>query len=362
MGMFLDYLLKSRQVKYIKRWRGADGKWKYKYPSKKKGKKQGINPETKSVSVKKDDNKKGKNRPLYDKRVDKGNHWEYWYKQSSGGYKKITRKKPTKKQAKKINEKIKVIKEKATVENREKYKGIRLKKEEIYKSDIMDEIFDAVDMELGAKLHQPITKEPLDKKSYKKIKTHINNVMSVFNVKPTYTDKHNLTLIYSDGTYSTKRNIGGVFEVAGMSITIFNKTKNNQLSFAHEFAHFLDYTLPSNKNFASNEKGSVANKIAEKVRELMIPPYSWQRRGYLKRNIECFARALEQYFEIKQRDGKYVKRDKIKVPAFQSPAHYIGGYVDEDVYKKEIMPMVENFLNNNKKLLKSLTANLFKKR
>ena len=64
---------------------------------------------------------------------------------------------------------------------------------------------------------------------------------------------------------------------------------------------------------------------------------------YYKRTCECFARAMEQYYAIKQGTEKelYSSRDQV------------GAYMDHEKFVAIIMPLCDKFIKDNDQLLKA---------
>lgn len=118
------------------------------------------------------------------------------------------------------------------------------------------------------------------------------------------------------------------------------------LTLGHEFAHFMDNYAGEKRGryFASDDYGSTAGRIANEFRDNMNKASD---SGYMNRTAECFARALEQYHAFKVHGEGAVKIDS------RYADH--SDHVSADKFKDRIAPLIEQFLNENDKILKSIT-------
>lgn len=127
--------------------------------------------------------------------------------------------------------------------------------------------------------------------------------------------------------------------------------ENFKFTFGHEYAHFMDYWIgkSTGNHYASDKPGSTANKIASEFRKGMNQV---SESDYINRTCECFARALEQYTAI-ETYGKDVNK-------FENKYVNAGEQVNYDTYQTKIKPLIEQFLRENKDILKSFISNFFK--
>ena len=72
---------------------------------------------------------------------------------------------------------------------------------------------------------------------------------------------------------------------------------------------------------------------------------------YLNSTHECFARALEQYHATKVGGENAIAFDDTTYSAR-------GEYVNNEVFQKEISPLIEKFLEENKALIKAIQNEL----
>lgn len=110
--------------------------------------------------------------------------------------------------------------------------------------------------------------------------------------------------------------------------------------FVHELAHFIDRinrSKSSRYKYASSIRSSRERIVAETFRSKM-KPFPEKRTNYRGRTCELFARAIEEYYAITT-NNEYML------------STFIGGnyYVDIDVFKKVIMPIVKDYLCYNQK-------------
>ena len=149
----------------------------------------------------------------------------------------------------------------------------------------------------------------------------------------------------------------GVFFPYYNAIGVSSKYGENkfQFTFGHEYSHFMDYWIgkKTGHNFASDKWGSTANKIASTFRKNMNGVKAGNKMSsYILNTKECFARSFEQYVAIETYGGDVEKIGKKYVDAEEQ--------VDLETYKTKIKPLIKQFLEENKDILKSLFGdNLF---
>lgn len=119
---------------------------------------------------------------------------------------------------------------------------------------------------------------------------------SVLNLQKEFSD-FSMLISYSREMKMFARNAIGLFNPYLKVIGVSNQGNINT-TMAHEIGHFIDHYLgdKNKKQYQSDDYTSLPGKIAKLFRQNMI---SSQNSVYLNRTTECFARAFEQYFCIK---------------------------------------------------------------
>ncbi len=186
--------------------------------------------------------------------------------------------------------------------------------------------------------------KPLSSSEIESIK---NTVEKVWNHYGDFSDEaknYNMILSYADNCNQHARKAAGLFNsyYNAIGVSFFRDGKNERISnpdviFSHEAAHWFDCLKGKETHnwFASDKDGTLENKIALKYKELLRKKVRASKENlgdYWYRTCECFARSMEQDYAIKH-------GIKIDEP----------GYLPEDVYRKEIQPMVQELLEENRK-------------
>ena len=191
-----------------------------------------------------------------------------------------------------------------------------------------------------------------------------NRVESV--LKDTYSYYGDLTNIskdfhlkvsYADNCYQHARKFIGLFSPFhnAIGVSFFDDNTYERTTAAHEFAHFLDY-IKGNEfsyRYASDKDGSLENQIATKYKKLIREQNKNNKSkvgesktiilgDYLYRTCECFARAMEQDFEL-----TIGLKEKCEPPA----------YLPEEIFKKEIKPLIEELKKENEIKLNLIPKN-----
>jgi hypothetical protein len=121
----------------------------------------------------------------------------------------------------------------------------------------------------------------------------------------------------------------------------YSDQKAGTLTLSHEYAHFFDNYLGEEYNFASDKNGSTANTIANEFRKNMVK--GSKKDGYWGRTCECFARAMEQYYDIEKNENS------------------TGGekqYMENSNFNEKLKPLVEQFFKENDHLLKAIKLDI----
>jgi len=192
----------------------------------------------------------------------------------------------------------------------------------------------------------------IDEQEITKIGMLLDDIYSVFGDRASMSRKYGLKISYAGDKRMHASKAIGVFIDHYKCIAISDTgIEGRGFTFAHEFSHFMDSYLGEKDgyNFASDKDGSIANDIAIKFRRDMNLKTNPNTRkavmaDYYNRTCECFARAMEQYYAIKQGTEKELY-DKNKTS---------GAYIDHNKFLVKIMPLCEQFLKDNDKLLKAI--------
>lgn len=171
--------------------------------------------------------------------------------------------------------------------------------------------------------------------------------------------EYNLKVSYADNCMQFARKAIGLFTSFhnAIGISFFNEAKQltvagiNHLpdvTLAHEVAHWLDSQKgkESHNFFASDKYGSLENQIATKFKEEIKlrekSNKSATRIGkvdeinlgeYWHRTCECFARAMEQYYALKQ--GIDLSEEI--------------AYARKDNFEEDFIPLIEELMEENKR-------------
>ena len=174
-----------------------------------------------------------------------------------------------------------------------------------------------------------------------------NTVEKVWNHYGDFSDEaknYNLVFSYADNCNQHARKAVGLFTpyYKAIGVSFFTNGKNERVAspgviFSHEVAHWFDSLKGKDTHnwYASDKDGTLENKIALKYKEILRKRIRASKENlgeYWYRTCECFARSMEQDYAIKHG----IKIDEL-------------GYLPEDVYKKEIQPMVQELLEENRR-------------
>ena len=149
---------------------------------------------------------------------------------------------------------------------------------------------------------------------------------TVINLKKEFLHK-NLLVSYSKNTHMHGSNATGLWYPSFNAIGV-SDIGNLQSTLAHEIGHFIDNYLGDIKkrHYMSDDNSSTAGKIAHTFRKNMRAK---QKSKYLNRTTECFARAIEQYYCIKNNINSL------------DNSNY---YCDNSIFTNQISPMIEKLL------------------
>jgi hypothetical protein len=195
--------------------------------------------------------------------------------------------------------------------------------------------------------------DEIKKSEIDQIKSVLDDTAKLFGNNIQMNKEFGLKISHSGNVKMHASKATGVFFPFYSAIGISNEYGGDMFKFVfgHEYAHFMDYWVgkQTGNHFASDKQGSIANKIASTFRKNMNEK---QSSNYMNRTCECFARAFEQYTAIESTGENAIVWDSSKY--FDS-----GNYINKEKYKSELKPLIEQFLKENKELLKSIGIELF---
>ena len=172
------------------------------------------------------------------------------------------------------------------------------------------------------------------------IKNSLDSVASVFGKNAQMNKDFGLKISHSGDVLMHARKAVGLFHPTFSAIGVSSRDGDSdfKFTFGHEYAHFMDYWIgkTTGNHYASDKQGSTANKIAQVLRSNMNKKTDSK---YYNRTCECFARALEQYHATESMGAgdAYFAQDT---------------QVNKEVYNEQLKPLIQQFLNENKELLK----------
>ena len=159
-----------------------------------------------------------------------------------------------------------------------------------------------------------------------------------------------LKLSHSGEKFIFASKAAGVYVPNRKAIAVTAKYGTDSLGFilGHEVAHWVDHAIgrQTGKRYASNDYESTAGKIAITLKRNMNKK---SESSYINSTHEAFARALEMYQAVESKDDKALVFGREHY--FDSPV-----YVNKQVYETQLKPLIQQFLSENKDILKS---NLF---
>jgi hypothetical protein len=183
------------------------------------------------------------------------------------------------------------------------------------------------------------------------IKKNLDDVYNAFGDLSSMSKNWNLKISHAGQKNQHAKMALGIFTPGYHAIGVTNSMGDHLFGhiLAHEFGHFMDYYAGSKQghHYESSINGSKAHGIADKFRDLMEKPQSSE---YQTKTCECFARAMEQYY-IEKKGGDYKPYQALFLE---------GNHPKPDVFKKEIMPLIDEWFAERKEMLKSVHADLMK--
>lgn len=171
------------------------------------------------------------------------------------------------------------------------------------------------------------------------IKTALDNMYKVFGDRSSMSKKFGLKISHAGEKHQHASKFIGLYAPSYKAIGVgFTSQERGGLTLSHEYSHFMDnYLGGDDYHYASDKKGTAANEIARTFRKSMVE--GSKSDGYWGRTCECFARALEQYYD------------------HETETNLVSGtrqYVEPDKFDSDIRPLIDKFFKENDELLKSI--------
>lgn len=215
---------------------------------------------------------------------------------------------------------------------------------------LSDELFDEFGVKIKRQNGDEISKQETDQ-----IKNALTEISKVFGNNVKMNKDFGLKISHSGNVKQHASKATGVFFRYYNAIGVSNEYGGDMFNFvfAHEYAHFSDYWIgrKTGNYFASDKQGSTANKIAKTFRDNLNKPST---SNYINRTCECFARAMELHTAVQIKGESAIVWGKDKY--FDS-----DNYVSKEVYENKLKPLIEQFFEENKEILKSMHSDLFGK-
>lgn len=183
-----------------------------------------------------------------------------------------------------------------------------------------------------------------DSQQLKNISEALENVWNHYGKLDDVAIAFNLGISYAANTLQHARKAVGIFhpEYHAIGVSFFEEkvadSKDSSMVLCHEVAHWLDFEKGNRDHFhyASDKSGTLENKIALKFKELVRKRNSGGKKlgDYWYRTCECLARAMEEDYGLKHNCYDFYNDQ---------------AYLTPEVFKKEIAPLVEQLLEENRK-------------
>ena len=213
---------------------------------------------------------------------------------------------------------------------------------------LSDELFD----DFGIKIKRQ-NGDKINKNETNQIKEAMTEISKVFGNNVNMNKEFGLKISHSGNVKQHASKATGIFFPFYRAIGVSNEYGGDMFNFvlAHEYAHFTDYWVgkKSGNHYASDKQGSTANNIARIFRNNLNKKSD---SVYINRTCECFARAIELHTAVQTKGESAIVWDSQKY--FEA-----DNYVPKDVYEKELKPLIEQFFDENKDILKSFGNDLF---
>jgi len=220
---------------------------------------------------------------------------------------------------------------------------------------------DDLKSEFGIKIKNQNGSE-MSKDDIKFVKDKMAEVYDVFGDRSSMSESWNLKVSHAGGVHQHASTAVGLFTPSFNAIGVSRTYGDNKGGFTlgHEFAHFMDYygaeKSGNSRKFLSHDSSHVAGEIANVFRDNLNDPKA-KVHDYLGSSHECFARAFEQYQAMKTYGDSVEKLpamgDTASISYSDHPAQ-----VSAKKFNEKVAPLIEKFLKDNDKLLKSFQPDL----
>ncbi len=143
--------------------------------------------------------------------------------------------------------------------------------------------------------------------------------------------EHSVTISYAKGTYLHASKNLGIWHPYYRTIAV-SSFENFNSTLAHELGHFIDFYLgrKEGRHYLSQDQTSIAGQIASVFRGNMRKR---QTSDYLNSTIECFARAIQQYYCTITKQPHLIEK---------------SCFCDPDAFQLVLIPLITNLIDKLK--------------
>lgn len=159
--------------------------------------------------------------------------------------------------------------------------------------------------------------------------------------------KHRTVISHANLTHMYARKAIGIFvpNIPAIGISRIGGIRQFFSTASHEFAHFLDYYNGNVGWYNSMNYESLEGKIASVFRSFMQNRSSASE--YFKSTVECFARAIQQYFTMKwfpDNEFGHYSMINIERPRIITETPY---YCNQSDFETHVKPIIEEWVKQN---------------
>ncbi|MCU0824652.1 MAG: hypothetical protein MUF77_08415 [Leptospira sp.] len=182
----------------------------------------------------------------------------------------------------------------------------------------------------------------VDKASLKEVESGLKEVFQVFGDRSSMAKNFGIKISHAGKKMQHARKALGIYfpSFKAIGVNFIGHEESPNLTLAHEFAHFMDNYIGvrEKKSFFASESGTgIESEIANVFRDGMARDF--KAKAYWSRSCECFARALECYFN-KKTNKPHIHRN--------------GANPEEEYFEEKVAPLVEKFFQEKSEILKSI--------
>lgn len=193
--------------------------------------------------------------------------------------------------------------------------------------------------------------DPISPIEIEQIRESWSMVQKTFGNLKVNANKHNIKVSHSGKKLMFAMKAIGVYIKEMGTIGVSDKYGDNQFksTLAHEVGHFIDSFVGelNGKRWATDDYESTAGKIAFTFRDNMNKPKS-QQTDYINATKECFARAFQQYFGLKNYgDEAEISHSYTDLGTVQK-IYNSDNFVRKERFNEYVVPLIEQFLEENK--------------